>query len=65
MIESFFSAFRSLQDKTQVIPLSKRFCAYKINASLEVSVVGVLWAVWLEKNHRKIPLFRRARLSHE
>jgi dGTP triphosphohydrolase len=50
MIESFFSAFRSLQDKTQVIPLSKTdFVHTRLTHSLEVSVVGVLWVVWLEK----------------
>jgi dGTPase len=41
MIESFFSAFRSLQDKTQVIPLSKTdFVHTRLTHSLEVSVVG-------------------------
>ena len=42
MIESFFSsAFRSLQDKTQVIPFSKTdFVHTRLTHSLEVSVVG-------------------------
>jgi dGTPase len=38
---SFSSAFRSLQDKTQVIPLSKTdFVHTRLTHSLEVSVVG-------------------------
>ena len=37
----FSSAFRSLQDKTQVIPLSKTdFVHTRLTHSLEVSVVG-------------------------
>src|SRR5690554_7099877 len=37
----FSSAFRSLQDKTQVIPLSKtNFVHTRLTHSLEVSVVG-------------------------
>jgi dGTPase len=41
MIVLFSAAFRSLQDKTQVIPLSKlTLCTYSFDHSLEVSVVG-------------------------
>ena len=37
----FSSAFRSLQDKTQVIPLSKTgFVHTRLTHSIEVSVVG-------------------------
>jgi dGTPase len=37
----FFGGFRSLQDKTQVIPLSKiDFVHTRLTHSLEVSVVG-------------------------
>jgi dGTPase len=65
MIESFFSsAFRSLQDKTQVIPLSKTdFVHTRLTHSLEVSVVGRSWVVWLEKNHRKIPHLKDAHIT--
>jgi dGTPase len=36
----FSAAFRSLQDKTQVIPLSKQTLCTRLTHSLEVSVVG-------------------------
>src|SRR5690606_25275557 len=37
----FSSAFRSLQDKTQVIPLSRTDCVHtRLTRRLEVSVVG-------------------------
>jgi dGTP triphosphohydrolase len=62
MIESFSSAFRSLQDKTQVIPLSKTdFVHTRLTHSLEVSVVGRSLGVWLEKNHQY--LFKDAAIT--
>jgi dGTPase len=65
MIESFFSsAFRSLQDKTQVIPLSKTdFVHTRLTHSLE-SVVGRSLGRLVEKNYRKIPAFKRGHGYH-
>jgi len=56
----FSSAFRSLQDKTQVIPLSKTdFVHTRLTHSLEVSVVGRS----LLKRNTKILLILRAMLT--
>ena len=51
----FSAAFRSLQDKTQVIPLSKTdFVHTRLTHSLEVSVVGrSIRKISWKKNYRK------------
>jgi len=64
----FSAAFRSLQDKTQVIPLSKTdFVHTRLTHSLEVSVVGrSLGRLVGKKNYRKISVLKRSSwLSYE
>src|SRR6056300_1066801 len=56
----FSNAFRSLQDKTQVIPFSKTdFVHTRLTHSLEVSVVGRSWEEWQDAPFWKnTPTFR-------
>jgi dGTP triphosphohydrolase len=62
----FSAAFRSLQDKTQVIPLSKTDFVHQTDAQFRVSVVGrSLGRLVGKKIIEKYPFEKSARFSYE